>query len=158
MKLQDFSFSLSNTFIFELILIKISMNANIVKSRYFINEVYLKGHSRSEKTTFLFKNTLFLLFCLYYWLIEEKSRLKLWKNKTTVAIYKDDICLIQRRHRFCVLKCTLYLKMQIFLRWSMTEGHIGPLSCYGEVAWLSYFQILSQPWFMLLWTTFVLVF
>ena len=33
----------------------------------------LKGQSRSQKTTFLFKNPLFPLFCLCYWLIEETN-------------------------------------------------------------------------------------
>ena len=61
---------------------------------------HLKGHSRSIKTTFLFKNPLFS-FVLFVLLIDwrKKCRWKLWKSKTTFALYIDDICLIQRRHR-----------------------------------------------------------
>ena len=44
--------------------------------------------------------------------------------------------------------------MQIFLN---MQYDLRPFRCYWEFAWLSYFQILSQPWLMFLSTTFVLV-
>ena len=41
------------------------MNANIVKTQFFCKIKYdLKGHSRSQTMTFLFKQSLFLLFML----------------------------------------------------------------------------------------------
>ena len=44
---------------------KFSMDTNIVKMQIFHKIKYdLKGHSRSQITTFLFKNLLFLLFVL----------------------------------------------------------------------------------------------
>ena len=70
--LRDFSFFLSNIFVFEPILLKLSMNANIVKMQSFYKIKYdLRGHSRSQKMTFLIKFRLF--FCLCYWLIEETN-------------------------------------------------------------------------------------
>ena len=45
--LRDFSFFLSNTFIYEPILLKLSMNANIVKMQIFHKIKYdLRGHLR----------------------------------------------------------------------------------------------------------------
>ena len=90
---RDFSFFLSGPFVYDSILLNISMNANIVKKQIFHKIKYdLKGHSRTQTTNFLFKK-----FCLYYWLI--------------------------------------------------------------EFAWLSYFQILSQPWLtFLLWQLLSLFF
>ena len=35
------------------------------------------------------------------------------------------------------------MKMQIFLKSSMTKGHIGQPLRYGEGAWLSYFQFYN---------------
>ena len=78
---RNFSFFLSSIFNYEPILIKISVNANIVKTQIFCQMKYdLKGH--------LFKNPLFVLFVL---LIEEKMPLNIME-------YQDDICLVQRRH------------------------------------------------------------
>ena len=67
--LRDFSFFLYSIFVYEPILIKISMNANIMKMQNFLNIKYdLKGHWRSQKVFFVFKNQLFLkyLFCLTF--------------------------------------------------------------------------------------------
>ena len=51
---QDFSFYLSSTFIYELILIKIYMNANIMNTQIFhVNKFDLNGHWRSQKVTFM---------------------------------------------------------------------------------------------------------
>ena len=81
--LRDFSFFLSNTFVYEPILFRLSMNANIVKMQIFYWIKYdLRGHSRSQIMTLLIKNSPFLLFML---LID-------WKNK---------VWLIQRRHFPC---------------------------------------------------------
>ena len=62
---RDFSFLLSNTFVYEQILLKLSVNANIVKLQIFHKIKYvLRDHSRSQIMTFLIKNLLFLLFKL----------------------------------------------------------------------------------------------
>ena len=50
---------------------------------------------------------------------EQKQHLTCTKTKTTFALYKDDIGIAQ--------VCTLYLKMQIFLKMKFDLGHIGPL-------------------------------
>ena len=64
--------TLLRTFVYEPILLKISMNANIVTTQIFHKIKYdLKGHSRSQTMTYLFKNNFF--FCLCYWLIEETN-------------------------------------------------------------------------------------
>ena len=56
------------------------MNANIVKTQLFYKIKYdLKGHSRSQTTTLLFKNSLFLL-C--YWLIEKQMPLNIMKEQS----------------------------------------------------------------------------
>ena len=61
--LRDISFFLSSTFVYEPILFKISMNANIVKTQFFHDIKHdLKDHSRSQTKTFLFKNSLFSSF------------------------------------------------------------------------------------------------
>ena len=50
------AFFLSSTFIYEPILFKISMNANIVKTQFFHKIKYdLKGHSRSQTMMFYLK-------------------------------------------------------------------------------------------------------
>ena len=89
--LQDFSFFLSNTFVYEPILLKLFMNANIVKMQIFHKiKSDLRGHSRSQIMTFLIKNWPFLLFMLL--LID-------WLNAadhyeiTKFDLYKDDTCL-----------------------------------------------------------------
>ena len=60
LKLRDFSFFLSSTFICKPILIKISLNANIKKTQFFHKLKYdLKGHYRSHKVILKFQNDLF---------------------------------------------------------------------------------------------------
>ena len=62
-------------------LLKISMNANIVKTQIFHKIKFeLKGHSRSQTMTFLFKVT-FSSAAEHY-------------ERTKFNSYKDDICLI----------------------------------------------------------------
>ena len=46
----------------------------------------------------------------------KEQRQHLACTKTTFALYKDNIYLIQRRYRLSILHCTLYLNMQIFLK------------------------------------------
>ena len=59
---RDFSFLLSNTFVYELILLKLSMNANIAKMQIFHKFKYdLRGHSRAQIMTFLIKIFFFLV-------------------------------------------------------------------------------------------------
>ena len=59
---RDFSFILSSTFVYEPIMLKISMNANIVKTQIFYKFKYdLKGHSRLQTMTFLFKKSTFVI-------------------------------------------------------------------------------------------------
>ena len=137
-----YSFFLSRTFIYEPILIKKkSMNANIVKRQIFHKMKYdSKGHSRSQKMTFSYKNSLFLIYFILFVLLidwrnkrrwkimkEQKQHLTCTRTKTTFALYKDNnnIYLVQRRYWYCI--CTLYLKMQIFLKMKFDLGHIGPL-------------------------------
>ena len=75
----NFSFFLSNTFVYEPILLKLSINVNIVKMQIFHKIKYdLRGHSRSQKMTFLIKNSPFLLFML----------LIIWKNKCRWTLWK----------------------------------------------------------------------
>ena len=62
--LRDFSFFLSSIFVYEPILIKISMNANIMKTQIFHKIKYdLKCHSRSQEVFSVFNNKLFLRLC-----------------------------------------------------------------------------------------------
>ena len=92
--LRDFSFFLSNTFVYELILLKLSTNAiaNIVKMQIFQKIKFdLRDHSRSQIMTFLIKNHLFFFLC--YWLIEKTNATEYYE-KTKFDLYKDDICLI----------------------------------------------------------------
>ena len=90
--LRDFGFFLSNTFVYEPILLKLSMNANIVEMQIFYKFKYeLRVHSRSQIMTFLIKNELFLLFML---LIN-------WRNKCRWTLWKNKVWLIQRRHLPC---------------------------------------------------------
>jgi hypothetical protein len=90
--LWDFSFFLSSTFVYEPILLKISMNANIVKTEIFHRIKYdLKGHSRSQTMTFLFKNN--FIFSLFYSLIKETNAAEHYE-RTKFDLYKDDLCLI----------------------------------------------------------------
>ena len=105
---RDFSFFLSSTFVYELILLKISMNANIVKTHPFYKIKYdLKGHSRSQTTTILFKNSLFLLFVL---LID-------WRNKCRWTLWKKKI--IQRQHLPCFyLNLRSYGQLFVLVLWS----------------------------------------
>ena len=67
MKLRDFSFYLSSTFIYVLILIKIYMNANIINTRIFHNnnKFDLKGHWRSLTLNLVLSLPSFLLLSLY---------------------------------------------------------------------------------------------
>ena len=105
--LRNFSFFLSNTFVYEPILLKLSMNANIVKMLIFHEIKYdLRGHSRSQIMTFLIKNSPFLLFML---LID-------WRNKCRWTLWKNKVWLIQRRHLPCFVVLTLtYVLMDKFL-------------------------------------------
>ena len=89
--IPGFSFFLSNTFIYEPILLKLSMNANIVKMQIFHKiKSDLRGHSRSQIMILMIKNSPFLLFMLL--LID-------WLNAadhyeiTKFDLYKDAICL-----------------------------------------------------------------
>ena len=80
----------SNTFVYEPILLKLFMNANIVKMKIFHKIKYdLRGHSRSQIITFLIKNSLFLLLML---LIEETNAAEHYE-RTKFDLYKEDICL-----------------------------------------------------------------
>ena len=68
MRLCDFSFHLSSTFIYELILIKMYMNAIIMNTQIFYQNKYdLKGQWRSQKFTLhlVLSSPLFLLLSLY---------------------------------------------------------------------------------------------
>ena len=90
--LRDFSFFLFNTFVYEPILLKLSMNANIVKMQIFHKiKSHLRGHSRSQIMTFLIKNSPFLCLCNCL-ILKNKCRWSLWNNK---------VWLIQRRHLSC---------------------------------------------------------
>ena len=52
---------ISSTFNYELILMKMFMNVNIIKTQFSLKiENGLKGHLKSHKVTSLFKNSLFL--------------------------------------------------------------------------------------------------
>ena len=78
-------------FVYEPFLLKLSLNANIVKMQIFHKIKYdLRGHSRSQIMTFLIKKSPFLLFMLL--LEKNKCRWTLWKNK---------VWLLQRRHLPC---------------------------------------------------------
>ena len=83
---------LSNTFVYEPILLKFSMNANIVKIQIF-HEIKcdIRGRSMSQIMTFLIKNSLFLLFML---LIN-------WGNQCRWTLWKNKVWLIQRQHLPC---------------------------------------------------------
>ena len=76
--------NLPSTFIYELILMKIYMNANIVKMQIVYIMMYgLRGHWKHHKVVFLFKNPLFLqhLICLISDLKDHwRSLLILWKE------------------------------------------------------------------------------
>ena len=91
--LRDFIFFLSNTFVYEPILLKLSMNANIVEMQIFHKTKYdLRGCSSSQIMTFLIKK-IPLFFCLCYWLIEETNPAEHYE-RTKFDLYKDDICLV----------------------------------------------------------------
>ena len=63
--LQDISFFHYNTFVNDPNLLKLSINANILKMQVFHKIKYdLRGHSRSQKLTFIIQNSPFLLFVL----------------------------------------------------------------------------------------------
>ena len=90
--LRDFSFFLFNTFVYEPILLKLSMNANIPMMQIFYKIKYdLRGYSRSQIMTFLIKNLPFLLFML---LID-------WRNKCRWSLWNNKVWLIQRWHLPC---------------------------------------------------------
>jgi hypothetical protein len=79
-------------FVYDPILLKLSMNANIVKMQIFYKIKYdLRGHSRSQIMTFLNKNSPFLLFKL---LID-------WRNKCRWTLWKNKVWLIQRWYLPC---------------------------------------------------------
>ena len=126
------------------------MPLNIMKDQDNIflvkDDIYLI--QRLHRLSVLYDLFIKITFCfvLFVLLIDwrTKCRWTLWKTKTTFALYKDDIYLMQTQHRLSVLQYTLYLKMQIFLK--MKYDLRWPLWYYGEVAWLSYLQILWQPW------------
>ena len=62
-KLWDFKKNLPSTFIYDPILMKIYMNTNNLKHKFFYFIKYdLKGHWRSHKVNFLFWNPLFLRY------------------------------------------------------------------------------------------------
>ena len=90
MGLRDFSFFLSGTFVYELILIKVSMNANIVKTQIFHKLMASKVIQGQKRRPFYFNiHFSYVLFVLMIYL----------KRK----MYRDNICLIQRRHWLRVL-------------------------------------------------------
>jgi hypothetical protein len=107
--LRDFSFFLSNTFVYDPILFKLSMNANIVKMQIFHKIKYdLRGHSRSQILTFLIKNLLFLLVML---LID-------WRNKCCWTLWKNKVWLIQRWHLPCFdLNLHSYWQLLFYITW-----------------------------------------
>ena len=117
---RDFSFFLSSTFVSELILLKIYMNANIVKIQLFYKTKYdLKGNSRSQTTTLLFKNSLFLLFVL---LIDWRNKCR-WTLSKKFDLYNDDICLV------FILTCVLIDSFCPCFLWVFNE-----LQCSGKIA------------------------
>ena len=63
-KLRDFSFILSSTFICEPIFMKICLDANLMNTQIFVLIKFdLKSHRRLPKVTFMFKKY-FLLYLL----------------------------------------------------------------------------------------------
>ena len=81
---------LSITFIYKPILLKISLNANIVKTQIF-HKFFSKVIQGHKQWPFLFKINFF--FCLCYWLIGETKTAEHYK-RTKFDLYKDDICLV----------------------------------------------------------------
>ena len=121
--------------IYELILIKIYLNVDYIKTQIFLKIKYdLRGNWRSHKVNFLFKSLLFLFkeFDLTgYW----RSLLKiLFKGFLKIYYYQ----------KLYMNANIMKTQTQIYLKWSMPseviEGHI------------------RQTWLMFLWTTFVLFF
>ena len=99
--LWDFIFFLSSTFVYEPILFKISMNADIVKTHFFYKIKY--DHS----ITFLFKNSLIILFML---LIKETNAAKHYQ-RTKFDLYKDDICFNLNLRSYGQLFVLVFIKI-----------------------------------------------
>ena len=112
--IPEISFFLSSTFVYEPILSKVSMNANIVKTQIF--------HKIKWQTmTFLFKINFF--FCLCYWLIEGTNDAEHYE-RAKFDLYKDDIFPILTftyvlmdnfLSLFLLLLCTYYLDIRNLL-------------------------------------------
>ena len=138
--LRDFSFFLSNTFAYEPILLKLSMNANIVKMQIFQKiKSDLRGHSRSQIITFLIKNSPFLLFML----------LMDWRNKCRWSLWNNKVWLIKRRHLSC-----FYLNLrsdgQLFVLVSLClyKRYSTPEELWGVYLflWLAEIPTLHHDW------------
>ena len=67
LRLRNFSFFLSSTFIYEPILIEISLNANIIKTHFFFIKLKVtKGHHKILKSSISAINFLFNAWCLKF--------------------------------------------------------------------------------------------
>ena len=120
---RNFSFFLSSTFVYELILLKISMNANIVKL-----QLLLKIH---------------FFFCLCYWLIEETNAAEHYE-RTEFDLYNNNICLVFT---------WTYVLMDNFLSLFLLRIRIRPQvetndTLVGNLFWveLVYCSVGSEAW------------
>ena len=101
--LQDFSFFLCSIFVYEPIIINISMMADIMKTQILYCIKYdLRGHQRSHKVILEFHNHLFLRYIF------------------VISSFKS-------------LRMSTLWKCKFFIKWSMTskiiQGHTRPLLC-----------------------------